>query len=239
MENFHFSIRLDFVLLIAMKILALVLCSFLCCVSCFSIVGTDMVRMKVSRKRSAGAPRRYVRPRIEANVDVDSDSERGNVAEDSTPTQVTPVARSNPDNSIESMLLQMPPEQIAALMKAAEARLSTVAPAAASASAATSPNVELFPAESTDNDAGVDPTDVDTLLEAREDMLGVNAELLGQYGGGMDSRILRQVKLTPEYVKKQTRIVNMVRIIGRCEPRSGELTSRASGEFARLAEHQS
>ena len=171
-------------------------------------------------------------PWIDNNTEphVKLDFVRGNVAKDVPPAQVTPTAQSSPPTSIESMPLPMPLEQIMALMKAAEAWLRSVAWVTV-----ISPNMELFPTNSIDDDTRVDVTDTNTSLEACEDMLGMNVELLGQCGGRMDSQILRQVKLTSECIKKQTQIVNMACVVTSLIETSHAAASRASSKLTSCA----
>ena len=45
-----------------------------------------------------------------------------------------------------------------------------------------------------------DTDDTNMILAACKDMMEQNSALIGEYGGGMDPKILCRVKLCPEYV---------------------------------------
>ena len=74
--------------------------------------------------------------------------------------------------------------------------------------AAKMPSVATAAASRGSDDNNNDNTNM--ILAAREDMMEQNSALIGEYGGGMDPKILRRVKLCPEYVRRQSKMMEIV-----------------------------
>ena len=60
-------------------------------------------------------------------------------------------------------------------------------------------------------DTPLDPSNPRALVAARAEMMDENQGLLGTFGpGGVDSSIVRRVKFTPDYVRKQNKMIGLV-----------------------------
>ena len=186
-------------------------------------LSTVMVRFKVSRKRTQAPEERSVRRRLDNDLSSDSEDGGNNVsAELVDATQVTPSnTRPVSSKDINDFLNSLPPEQLAGIFTNLQKQVNSSSSPAPSAWMSPTPLGDITAPESPTDSYDNTPTestnevykDPDTLIIARADMMEHNSNLLSEYGGGMDDRVLRQVKLTPEYVKKQSRMVGLVSII--------------------------
>ena len=111
---------------------------------------------------------------------------------------VTPVAKAVATTATTTMMMTTTTARSTARMTAAEsaAKMPSVATAAAS--------------RGSDDDDDNNNDDTNMILAAREDMMEQNSALIGEYGGGMDPKILRRVKLCPEYVRRQSKMMEIV-----------------------------
>lgn len=157
-----------------------------------------MARTRILRKRVNPRPdssNRGKKSKQSRDSDSSSDDDSVKSIKPSTPPPRISIESSRESN-VKNMVDSMSPGSLEALFAQIAKKQAT------EASSVDPPN----------DDSSLVEFDPSSLYYARESMIHQNEAMLENYGGGMDKNILTKAKLTPEYVRRQSKIMEVVRI---------------------------